>query len=282
MPVDAATRGASLPVHRPEADPASRPKVSIRGVSRQFAVNRKVFQALADIDLEIRNGEFLCLVGPSGCGKSTLLRMLGGLDEPSTGTVDVLEEHPGRPTSAIVFQQESVFPWMTVENNATYALRMLGAWKGQESRERVDYFLERCGLAKFRDFYPHQLSGGMKQRLSIVRAFSAEPELLLMDEPFAALDEQNKLLLQQEVERLWEDNKISVLFITHSLDEAIMLGDRVAVMSAAPGRIKEIIDVPFERPRDLLTLKSRPEFGRLYGRLWSLLGEEVMAARRDR
>ncbi|QRG09393.1 ABC transporter ATP-binding protein [Xanthobacter dioxanivorans] len=262
--------------------PTAAPKVSIRDVCRTFSVNRQVFHALADINLEIRAGEFLCLVGPSGCGKSTLLRMLGGLDQPSSGTVSVRVEDSRRPTSAIVFQQESVFPWLTVERNATYAVRMLGLWNGAESQRRVDYFLERCGLSKFRDFYPHQLSGGMKQRLSIVRAFSAHPELLLMDEPFAALDEQNKLLLQQEVERLWEDNKISVLFITHSLDEAILLGDRVAVMSAAPGRIKETIDIPFERPRNLLTLKSTPEFGQLYGRLWDLLGEEVMAARKDR
>lgn len=271
IPIDAAARTA-----------APAPKVSLREVCRTFSVNRQVFHALADINLEIRAGEFLCLVGPSGCGKSTLLRMLGGLDEPSSGTVEVRVEDPKRPTSAIVFQQESVFPWLTVERNATYALRMLGLWNGAESQQRVDYFLDRCGLSKFRGFYPHQLSGGMKQRLSIVRAFSAHPELLLMDEPFAALDEQNKLLLQQEVERLWEDNKISVLFITHSLDEAILLGDRVAVMSAAPGRIKETIDIPFERPRNLLTLKSTPEFGQLYGRLWDLLGEEVMAARKDR
>lgn len=273
IPIDAAARTAA---------PATAPKVSLRDVCRTFSVNRQVFHALADINLEIRAGEFLCLVGPSGCGKSTLLRMLGGLDEPSSGTVEVRVEDPKRPTSAIVFQQESVFPWLTVERNATYALRMLGLWNGAESQQRVDYFLDRCGLSKFRGFYPHQLSGGMKQRLSIVRAFSAHPELLLMDEPFAALDEQNKLLLQQEVERLWEDNKISVLFITHSLDEAILLGDRVAVMSAAPGRIKETIDIPFERPRNLLTLKSTPEFGQLYGRLWDLLGEEVMAARKDR
>ncbi len=271
---------AAAPSTPPPAALAS--KVSIRNVGRTFTVNRQVFQALADIKLEIRNGEFLCLVGPSGCGKSTLLRMLGGLDEPTSGTVEVRVEDASRPTSAIVFQQESVFPWLTVERNATYALRMLGLWKGAPSQERVDYFLDRCGLMKFKSFYPHQLSGGMKQRLSIVRAFSAHPELLLMDEPFAALDEQNKLLLQQEVERLWEDNKISVLFITHSLDEAILLGDRVAVMSAAPGRIKEIIDIPFERPRNILTLKSTPEFGQLYGRLWSLLGEEVMAARKER
>ncbi|WP_203193937.1 ABC transporter ATP-binding protein [Xanthobacter dioxanivorans] len=273
IPLDATARMTS---------PTAAPKVSIRDVCRTFSVNRQVFHALADINLEIRAGEFLCLVGPSGCGKSTLLRMLGGLDQPSSGTVSVRVEDSRRPTSAIVFQQESVFPWLTVERNATYAVRMLGLWNGAESQRRVDYFLERCGLSKFRDFYPHQLSGGMKQRLSIVRAFSAHPELLLMDEPFAALDEQNKLLLQQEVERLWEDNKISVLFITHSLDEAILLGDRVAVMSAAPGRIKETIDIPFERPRNLLTLKSTPEFGQLYGRLWDLLGEEVMAARKDR
>ena len=262
--------------------PETRPsKLTVQGVGRDFSVGGKVFSALNDCNLDIRDGEFLCLVGPSGCGKSTLLRMLGGLDEPTRGTAEIHDQKPGRPTSAIVFQQESVFPWMTVENNATYALRMLNMYNTDEARQRVDYFLGRAGLSKFRKFYPHQLSGGMKQRLSIVRAFSANPEVLLMDEPFAALDAQNKLLLQQEVERIWEDNKISVLFITHSLDEAILLGDRVALMTSAPGRIKEIVDIPFERPRDLFELKSTPEFGALHSRLWSLLEEEVMAARND-
>ena len=261
--------------------PGGAAKVTIRGVGRDFTVNQNVFSALDGCEIDIKDGEFLCLVGPSGCGKSTLLRLLGDLDEPTRGSVEIHDQQPGQPTTAIVFQQESVFPWMTVEKNATYALRVLGLWNGEESRKRVDYFLERTGLSKFRNFYPHQLSGGMKQRLSIVRAFSAHPEVLLMDEPFAALDAQNKLLLQQEVERIWEDNKISVLFITHSLDEAILLGDRVAVMSSAPGRIKEIVDIPFERPRNLLELKSTPEFGKLYGQLWSLLEEEVMAARRE-
>lgn len=266
-------------------DTGARPraaKIRLRDVRRTFGTGTKTFSALDGLDLDLAEGEFLCLVGPSGCGKSTLLRMLGGLDRPSAGTIQIAAGQSGRPGSAIVFQQESVFPWMTVEDNATFPLRKLGLWKGSESEEKVSYFLQRAGLERFRSYYPHQLSGGMKQRLSVARAFATEPELLLMDEPFAALDEQNKLLMQQELEKLWSDNRITVLFITHSLDEAILLGDRVVVMSSAPGRIVADVKVDLERPRDLWRLKGSPEFGQLYSRLSGLLKEQVMKAREAR
>jgi len=254
-------------------------KISIAGVGRTFDVKGGPFTALEGVDVEVADEEFLCIVGPSGCGKSTLLRMLGGLDRPTSGRLEMRHAQPARPLTAMIFQEESVFPWLTVERNAAYGLRVTDTWRGEESEARVDYFLGKTGLARFRKFYPHQLSGGMKQRLSVARAFVTNPEVLLMDEPFAALDEQNKHLLQQELGRIWEENRSTVVFITHSLDEAVLLGDRVMVMTSAPGRIKETIRVPFERPRDLMELRRTPEFNALTRELWTLLADEVARAR---
>ena len=254
-------------------------KIEIRNVDKMFDVKGGTFQALDGIDVEVNNEEFLCIVGPSGCGKSTLLRMLGGLEEATTGHVRIEHENLARPLTAMIFQEESVFPWLTVEKNAAYGLRVTETWKGAESAERADYFLEKTGLINFRKFHPYQLSGGMKQRLSVARAFVTNPEVLLMDEPFAALDEQNKILLQQELGKLWEEFRSTVVFITHSLEEAVLLGDRVVVMTSAPGRIKRSIDVPFERPRDLVALRRTPEFIELTTEMWELLREEVQHAR---
>ena len=254
-------------------------KIEIEGVGRIFDVKGAPFAALRDTSLTVRDEEFLCIVGPSGCGKSTLLRMLGGLEYPTSGSVRIEHANAARPLTAMIFQEESVFPWLTVEKNAAYGLRVTDTWRGAESVERVDYFLEKTGLMRFRKFYPHQLSGGMKQRLSVARAFITNPEILLMDEPFAALDEQNKLLLQQELGKLWESNRSTVVFITHSLDEAVLLGDRVLVMTSAPGRIKQSIDVPFARPRMLMDLRRTPEFNQLTGEIWDLLRDEVEQAR---
>ena len=186
---------------------------------------------------------------------------------------------PSRPLTAMIFQQESVFPWRTVEKSAIYGLTVTNGWRGAESVARTDYFLAKTGLSAFRDFYPHQLSGGMKQRLSIARAFIANPEILLMDEPFAALDEQNKILLQAELGKLWEECRSTVVFITHSLEEAVLLGDRVFVMTSAPGHLERCFDVPFERPRDIIDLRRSPEFNELTRQIWELLRDEVLRAR---
>jgi NitT/TauT family transport system ATP-binding protein len=254
-------------------------KIVIREIGRTFDVKGGSFTALDGVSLDVQDKEFLCIVGPSGCGKSTLLRMLGGLEHPTSGTLTMQHTQPERPLTAMIFQEESVFPWLTVEKNAAYGLKVTGNWRGAESAERVNYFLEKTGLARFRSFYPYQLSGGMKQRLSVARAFITNPEILLMDEPFAALDEQNKLLLQQELGKLWEENRGTVVFITHSLDEAVLLGDRVLVMSSAPGRIKQSIPIPFERPRTLMSLRRTPEFNRITQEIWDLLRDEVERAR---
>ncbi|HKU95906.1 MAG TPA: ABC transporter ATP-binding protein [Vineibacter sp.] len=255
-------------------------KVVVRDVDKVFDVRgRRNFQALRGIDLDVRDNEFLCIVGPSGCGKSTLLRMLGDLDTPSSGQVRIRRDSTARPLSAMIFQEESVFPWMTVAQNAAYGLKITRTWRGRESEARIDDLLGKTGLNAFRSFYPHQLSGGMKQRLSLVRAWATNPELLLMDEPFAALDEQNKALLQQELVKLWEAFRSTVVFITHSLEEAVLLGDRVAVMTSAPGRIKETLEVPFPRPRVVTSLRRSGEFNQLVTRLWDSLGDEVERAR---
>jgi NitT/TauT family transport system ATP-binding protein len=254
-------------------------KISIRNVSKVFSVKGGDFLAVSDVNLDVAPEEFVCIVGPSGCGKSTLLRMLGGLETMTKGDIRLDHHQPGRPVSTMIFQQESVFPWLTVEQNAAYGLQVTNTWKGKESEERVDYFLEKTGLRSYRKFHPYQLSGGMKQRLSVARAFITNPEILLMDEPFAALDEQNKIMLQGELGKLWEANRSTVVFITHSLDEAVLLGDRVVVMTSVPGQLKRSFDIPFERPRDLMELRRTPEFNALTREIWELLREEVERAR---
>jgi NitT/TauT family transport system ATP-binding protein len=233
--------------------------------------------ALDDINLRIAPGEFVCIVGPSGCGKSTLLRILAGLAKETSGTIKV--EAPGWAIeNAMVFQESGLFPWMSVEANVGFGLMTRGV-PAAEMATRVDAALKLVGLTKFRRHYPHQLSGGMRQRSAIARAFVTDPGMLLMDEPLAALDAQNRVILQAELVRIWEQTRKTVIYITHSIEEALLLGDRTVVMTAQPGRIKEIIDVPFPRPRDLIALSAAPEFGRLKLAIWQVLEDEVMRAR---
>jgi NitT/TauT family transport system ATP-binding protein len=218
------------------------------------------------------------IVGPSGCGKTTLLRMLGGLESATSGSIEIAQGDSDKPVNSMIFQGESIFPWMTVWNNAAYGLKMRSVPKA-EVREVVSHYLDRTGLSKFANAYPHQLSGGMKQRVSIARAFANDPDILLMDEPFSALDEQNKTLLQEELLRIWDESKKTVLFITHSVDEAVTLGDQIMVMTAQPGKAKTLVEVPFERPRQVLELRARPEYGELVYRIWESLREEVQQAK---
>jgi NitT/TauT family transport system ATP-binding protein len=257
-------------------------KVRLRGVAKQFMLRGKILSALAPVDLDIGSGEFLCLVGPSGCGKTTLLRILAGLERPSAGSVEVVrqqtEKPHSRPLNSMIFQEHGIFPWMTARQNVAFGLKA----RGIGSKERTviaDAFLNKVGLEAFADAYPHELSGGMKQRVSIARAFANDPEILLMDEPFAALDEQTKLLLQEELLRIWTSSKDkkTVVYVTHSLDEAIVLADRVLVMSHRPGSIKTHVDVArvFARPRAVQEVRSSPKYGELFGQLWTALRDEV-------
>jgi len=253
-------------------------KIRLRGLSKVFETRKGPFVALDNLTLDITTGCFFMIVGPSGCGKTTLLRILAGLETHTSGSLEISRPAGGRPGNAMVFQGDSLFPWMTVWENAAYGLTMRNRPKG-EINDIVGHYLTRTGLSRFKDYYPHQLSGGMRQRVSISRAFSTDPDILLMDEPFSALDEQNKLLLQEELLRIWDETRKTVMFITHSVDEAVTLGDRIMVMTAHPGRDKATLDVPFERPRKVLELRARPEYGEFVYNIWSYLREEVQRAR---
>jgi NitT/TauT family transport system ATP-binding protein len=250
------------------------PKIRIRNLHKHFGP----LHAIDDVSVEIAEGTFFVIVGPSGCGKTTLLRILGGLEQVTSGTVELAHPAQGRPHYSMVFQGDSIFPWMTVWDNAAYGLRMRHAPR-EETERVVRHWLDRTGLTRFANHYPHQLSGGMRQRVSIARAFANDPEILLMDEPFSALDEQNKTILQQELLRIWEADKKTVVFITHSVDEAVTLGDKIMVMTASPGRTKTIIDVPLERPRHVLELRHDPRYGEIVYGIWGQLKDEVERAR---
>jgi NitT/TauT family transport system ATP-binding protein len=253
--------------------------IKIVALRKEFVSSQARVVAVDDVSLSVAPGEFLCIVGPSGCGKSTLLRILAGLDHQTGGTIEV-EATGWAVENAMVFQESGLFPWMDVETNVGFGLMTRGI-RGREAAERVDAALRLVGLGKFRRHYPHQLSGGMRQRCAIARAFVTDPGMLLMDEPFAALDAQNRVLLQAELVRIWEQTGKTVVYITHSIEEALLLGDRTVIMTAHPGRIKQIIDVPFPHPRDLVTLSASPEFGRLKLEIWRVLEEEVMRARAE-
>ncbi len=249
-------------------------KICIESLNKVFASKHQSVGVLHDVQLSVPEGQFCCVVGPSGCGKTTLLRILAELEEPSTGRLVLYHRDSSKPLISMVFQEQSIFPWMTVHDNISYGLRMRGVDR-KATEELVQYYLRKTGLTLFARSFPYQLSGGMKQRVSVARAFANDAEILLMDEPFANLDEQNKILLQEELLKIWEGSKKTVVFVTHSIDEAIALGDRVVVMTARPGRIKADIAVRLPRPRQIYELKATPEFGRLVYQVWSLLRTEV-------
>ena len=258
-----------------DAVPADRvPRIRAEAVSRRFAARNEVVEALGPLDLDIYDGEFVCIVGPSGCGKSTFLRMVAGLTVPSSGTIDITLGGESRHPTAMVFQDYSIYPWKRVLANARFGLDLAGVPKKEGNLRAMEY-LEKLGLADRAKAYPAELSGGMKQRVAIARALAVEPEILLMDEPFAALDAQMRQLLQDELLSLWQSDRRTVVFITHSLEEAILLGDRVIVLSARPGRVLASIDIPIERPRDGEEVRVSAEFFELHQQLWALLKKEV-------
>ena len=272
-----------MPQARPDGrclNPAEQAHASLSGVTRVFPGpdGTSDIHALGPVSLDLRRGEFFSIVGPSGCGKSTLLDLLAGLGHPTQGTVR-FEGAPvcGVPDGiGVVFQEDASFPWLTVRDNVAFGLRQAGVGAAEIAR-RVDHAVGFMGLREFLAAYPAQLSGGMRQRVCIARTLVTQPRLVLLDEPFGALDQQTRLLMGDELLRMWRDTGATVLLITHSLDEAALLSDRVGVMSARPGRLIEVLPTWWPRERDSRLL-SEPRFGELTGRLWSVLRGESLRA----
>ncbi|MFX3632530.1 MAG: ABC transporter ATP-binding protein [Candidatus Pristimantibacillus sp.] len=263
-------------------------KISIQQVQKTFRIKRNLghlkeasqpISVLQNINLDVKQGEFMVIVGPSGCGKSTLLDLLAGLTKPNSGQILLDGEPITGPNldRGIVFQQYALFPWKTALANVEFGLEIKGVGR-KKRREIALEYIKLVGLAGFENRYPHELSGGMKQRIAIARSLAYDPEVLLMDEPFAALDAQTRETLQSELLRIWEATKKTIIFITHGIEEAVFLGQRVAIMSSRPGRIKEIIEIPFQARNSEEDLRSNPEFVKLRHQVWDLLKDEVQRA----
>ena len=254
-------------------------KIEIRDVEHVYQSDLSSVQALASVNLTVADGEFVALLGPSGCGKSSLLRIVADLLRPTAGSVQIhssSDKENGRPKTALVFQEYALFPWRTVLDNVVFSLEMRGILKA-ERLDRARNVLGRVGLQSFAGAYPHQLSGGMRQRVGIARALAAEPEVLLMDEPFGALDAQTRTILQEELLRVWESERKTVLYVTHSIDEAVYMADRVVLLSARPGRIKAEYTVDLERPRNI-EMRGWSSYTKLSLEIWNALRDEVERA----
>ena len=254
-------------------------KVVVEGLALTFRTAAGDVHALQDVSLSVGPGEFVCLLGPSGCGKSSLLRVLAGLIEPSRGSVRITREKDAeRPLTAMVFQDHALLPWRNVFDNVVFGPENRGVPKSERLRLGEEV-LAKVGLTGFEKAYPHQLSGGMKQRVGIARALANDPAVLLMDEPLAALDAQTRLLMQEELMRIWGTFGKTVIYVTHSIEEAILLGERVVLLTARPGRVKATFGVDLPRPRTL-GARAESEFIRLEAEIWSLLRDEVLASDR--
>ncbi|MBN2060681.1 MAG: ABC transporter ATP-binding protein [Deltaproteobacteria bacterium] len=239
-----------------------------------YKTNNGSVPALDDVNFSVKEHEFVCIVGPSGCGKTTLLKIIAGLVGPTSGRVEFNpEENDKHMRSALVFQDHGLFPWMDVLSNVTFGLEMMGISR-KERRDRAMEFIEKIDLSSFAERYPHELSIGMRQRVGIARAFVTGPKILLMDEPFGSLDAQTKLILQEELLRIWREQQKLVIHVTHDIDEAVLLSDRILVMTGRPGSIKEEINIPLKRPRDLSN-RNRPDVLEIKEHIWRLLKDEV-------
>ncbi len=243
-------------------------------LSKSYQTNNGPVLALEEVSFQVKEREFVCIVGPSGCGKTTLLKIIAGLLMPSSGEVRYSSEvTDGRLVSAMVFQEQGLYPWLSILENVAFSLEMHGV-KRAERQSRALEFLNRVGLGSFARHYPHELSGGMRQRVAILRAFLSDPHILLMDEPFGSLDSQTRLVMQEELLHIWKEFRKTVVYVTHDIEEAILLGDRVLVMSGRPGRIQEEIVVPLGRPR-ALTNRDHPSVTELKWHIWKMLESEV-------
>lgn len=249
-------------------------EILVRNATKVFESRGREVCALRDLSIDVRDGEFLTILGPSGCGKSTLIHIISGMETPTSGQVEFKGPRKSSgPINTMVWQGYALFPWRTVKENIVFGCEVRGVPK-KERNERTEYFIELVDLKGFEDHYPHELSGGMKQRVALARSLCNDPEVLLMDEPLAALDAQTRALMQVELLRIWSQFKKTVVYITHSIDEAVLLGDRIAIMTSRPGRIKEIIEGDLPRPRNLEMMTS-PDFHRLADRAWNAIKQEL-------
>lgn len=270
----------------PQAESPAIPgrRIAVQGLMKCFSTGSGQFTAVDNVSFDVRQGEFVALLGPSGCGKSTILNMVAGLLPRSGGRIliDDDEVEPGRVNRKVgyVFQRDTLFPWRTVEQNIGYGLEIAGVAKAERA-ERVAKAVDRAGLSGFAQTFPRMLSGGMRQRVALMRTLILEPEILLMDEPFGALDTHTKLEMHKTLLEIWERERQTVLFVTHDLGEALTLASRIILLSARPGRLKEDFDVAIPRPRDPVGLRETAEFGRLYSHIWHSLGEEFRRTRAD-
>jgi NitT/TauT family transport system ATP-binding protein len=260
---------------------AGRVRIEVSKLDKSFDLGGRALKVVDDVSFGIREGEFVALLGPSGSGKSTILNMIATLLSKSGGEIaidgaPVVLNRPRRNVG-YVFQKDTLFPWRTVAGNIGYALELAGV-PVEERRERVEAAVKAAGLGGFGNFYPASLSGGMRQRVALMRTLIVRPEILLMDEPFGALDTHTKLEMHEVLLKLWEREKQTVLFVTHDLGEALTLADRIILLSARPGRLKEDFVVPFARPRNAVTLRETPEYAALFSKVWHSLGEEFAKA----
>lgn len=275
---------ASVGHMTPEPALADACRIEVRDLSKQFRHDGRLMAVVDNVSFSVRKGEFVALLGPSGCGKSTILNMVAGLIPRSGGEV-LIDAAPANfaevnPKVGYVFQRDTVFPWRTVEANVGYGLEIAKVPKA-DRRERVAKALRDVGLSDFARSFPRLLSGGMRQRVALMRTLITQPEILLMDEPFGALDTHTKLEMHAILLELWERERQTVVFVTHDLGEALTLADRIILLSARPGRLKEDFQVPFPRPREPVALRETQEFSRLYSHIWRSLGEEFKKTKAD-
>lgn len=266
----------------PVSQSAGLQRIEVRGLSKSFQLGGTAIEAVRDVSFGVRRGEFVALLGPSGSGKSTVLNMIATLLRPSSGEI-LIDGGPvvtgkATPNVGYVFQRDTLFPWRTVADNIGYGLQLAGVPE-QERRERIATCIDQAGLKGFEDVYPSALSGGMRQRAALMRTLIVEPQILLMDEPFGALDTHTKIDMHEVLLRIWEREQQTVLFVTHDLGEALTLADRIILFSARPGRIKDMFEVDFPRPRDAVKVRETSRYAELFQHIWHSLGEEFVKGR---
>jgi NitT/TauT family transport system ATP-binding protein len=276
--LNAPTRSPTSSARTSDAD-----RIEVRGLSKSFQLAGTAIEAVRDVSFSVKRGEFVALLGPSGSGKSTVLNMIATLVKPSSGQI-LIDGKPviaGKATPGVgyVFQRDTLFPWRTVADNVGYGLQLAGV-SDAERRARVATSIAQAGLQGFEDAYPSGLSGGMRQRAALMRTLVVEPQILLMDEPFGALDTHTKIDMHEVLLRIWDREQQTVLFVTHDLGEALTLADRIILFSARPGQIKDMFEVDFARPRDAVKVRETPRYGELFQHIWHSLGEEFVKGRR--